>query len=209
MNRVEAEEMLAQLQRGRSPSARGDQTELENLDTRLEDVIRWCRRHSNPTSINGCLRPPRILPPPLAVDRWHAVDTVITARRYELNRTTDYTLGDVAGRMLVYFPDADLTDGAAEAASGEFFDIHHAPPCGTWVGYFEEDGRDAEHSAYLFAWIPQLFVPFASEGLRASPDGRLAWLLDTDVTLQHITDHAKFGRLCRQWDARMAETGDA
>jgi hypothetical protein len=207
MNRDEAEQMLVQLQSGQSRSALGGQTQLQNIDARLEDVIRWCRRHSDPTSIGGCLRPARILPPPLPESRWQAVETVIAARRQELRRTTDYTLGDVAGRLLVYFPDVTLPDGRAETASSEFFDVHHAPPCGTWVGYFEEDGRDASRSAYLLAWIPQLFVPFANEGLRATPDARLAWLLDTDVALQHAIELARFGRLCRQWDARMAEAG--
>jgi hypothetical protein len=37
------------------------------------------------------------------------------------------------GRLVAYFPDDNLFDGAAEAESQGFFDVDNIPPYDTWV----------------------------------------------------------------------------
>jgi hypothetical protein len=39
----------------------------------------------------------------------------------------------LGGRLMVYFPDAALADGAAEVQSRGFFDVHNTPPWDTWI----------------------------------------------------------------------------
>jgi hypothetical protein len=197
MNREHAEQLLAQLQRGRSKHAMSEPTQLEDLDLRLEDVAMWCKRYANPQATRNCLRPARLAAHPLPANRWHAVDDVVAARRSELARTTDVTLDGVSGRLLVYFPDLELADGAAEAESQGFFDVHNAPPCGTWAGYFDEGDHNSDRSAYLLAWVPQAFVSLANRGILANPEECIVWLDDSDVPLRRIVEHLKIRVLTR------------
>jgi hypothetical protein len=59
--------------------------------------------------------------------------------------------------VLVYFPDDDLADGAAEVESEGFFDVHNAPPWDTWLTMVEDTGR-SEKNPYLLAWVPNELV---------------------------------------------------
>jgi hypothetical protein len=197
MNRTEAEEMLAELQRGRPSPARSSRKHLDDLDARLEDVMMWCRRYADFNAPATSLRRSSVSPNPLSIDRWTAVETVIKARRAEFHRTVDVTLDDIAGRLLAYFPDAPLGEGAADSASRDFFDIHHAPPFGTWLGYFEDVGANVSRgtSTYLIAWVPRLFVNDASTGIKFSPKGRIAWLNDTTIAMRHIAPHLRLSML--------------
>lgn len=193
MNETDAENMLAQLQHGHSkhPEAR---SELDDLDLRLVEAVSWCTRHSILKRTRRCLRPARIAPPPLPADRWEAVDWVIRARRSEFERTRDVTLDDVAGQLLIYFPDMNLFDGAAEVTSDEFFDVHNAPPWGTWVGYFEDRAADRDHAGYLLAWVPRVFLELARAGIDVNPEQCVVWLSDTHLALRHILQHTRFGK---------------
>ncbi len=82
---------------------------------------------------------------------------------------------------MIYFPDADLSDGAAAAQSRDFFDVYNAPPWGTWVGYFEEGRSDPTDSSYLVAWVPEVLVPLADAGIKVNPEECIAWLSDVSV----------------------------
>lgn len=194
MNATDAENMLAQLQRGRPNDARKGKDELDDLDLRLVETIAWCTRYGDVRNRHRCLRPARLTPPPLPVNRSQAVEHVITQRREEFERTCDVTLNDVAGRLLVYFPDANLADGAAEVASKDYFDVHSAPPWGTWIGYFEDRVRNPSFASYVLAWVPQMFMDFARAGVDVNPKGCIAWLSDTPLGLRHILKHVRFGK---------------
>jgi hypothetical protein len=140
----------------------------------------------NLADIGNCLRPRRIAPRPLSTNRWNAVDDISTFRRYDLTKTKASVRP--AGRLLVYFPDADLTDGAAEVASEGFFDVYNAPPWGTWVGYFEDGAPDPSYTAYLLAWVPNALVGAVGAGIEVNPEQCIAWLTDAQVGLRSITD---------------------
>lgn len=194
MKAIDAENMLAQLQQRRPKHARKGTSELDDLDLRLVETIAWCTRYSVRQHVRRSLRPARLAPPPLPMNRSDAVEHVISQRRAEFERTCDVTLNDVAGQLLVYFPDANLADGAAESESKEFFDLHNAPPCGTWIGYFEDRGPDPSHSSYVLAWVPQVFLDHARKGVEVNPEKCIAWLSDTHLVLRHILDHVRFGK---------------
>ena len=48
------------------------------------------------------------------------------------------------GRLLVYEPDSDCSDGAAPAASKWFFDENNTPPWDTWVCYVIDSEKNAK-----------------------------------------------------------------
>lgn len=90
------------------------------------------------------------------------------------------------GRLLLYAPDASLSDGAAEAYSEDFFDADNAPPWDTWVLYFDEEPTIEEvrcFSSYLVAWVPPHFVHAADMGIRVNPEACIQWAAETDTLL--------------------------
>ena len=80
-------------------------------------------------------------------------------------------VGDLrGGRLLVYFPDAELADGAAEAESRGFFDAFNAPPWDCWVALLRDDrGEDSSYSVYVLSWVPRVLLDLASAGIRVNP----------------------------------------
>lgn len=128
-------------------------------------------------------------PRPLSTNRWDAVDDICEFRKYELVKAAPNVRP--AGRLLVYFPDEDLTDGAAEVASQGFFDVYNAPPWGTWVGYFEDGGAGPRRPCYLLAWVPDALAAVASAGIDVNPEQCIAWLTDVQVGLRSIIDEVE------------------
>jgi hypothetical protein len=155
------ERRLAQLQHGRPTYTLRGTTQVKDLENRLKEAAAWCERYVNLADIRNCLRPHRIAPRPLSLNRWNAVDDIAEFRRYDLAEAAANV--HPAGRLLLYFPDADLTDGAAQVASDGFFDVYNAPPWGTWVGYFEDGVADSADTSYLLAWVPDALVARALE----------------------------------------------
>jgi hypothetical protein len=88
------------------------------------------------------------------------------------------------GRLLAYFPDDNLADGWAETVSEGFFDVNNIPPYDTWVWivrnirtfeYADHEQGEIEAN-YLVAWVPPDFMPLASRGVDANPEGCILWL---------------------------------
>ncbi len=89
------------------------------------------------------------------------------------------------GRLLIYFPHCNLSDGAAESVSSGFFDGDNTPPWETWVSYFRDsidrtDGRDQ----YLLAYVPAALLSVADDGIEYNPEKCIQWLSDADVELR-------------------------
>jgi len=89
------------------------------------------------------------------------------------------------GRLLTYFPDAELEDGAAEAETGGFFDVNDTPPWDTWVGLFSdpEASRDSSFATYLVTWVPPGLIETAQRGIDVSMLDCIAWLDGTNTAL--------------------------
>ena len=104
-------------------------------------------------------------------------------------RSTDRSLA--GGRLLVYFPDADLCDGAAQLESKGFLDVHNCPPWGTWVGFFADARKsDDAYANYLVAWIPPEFLTLVSAGIDMNPEECILWLERTQVALRSLLTDA-------------------
>jgi hypothetical protein len=93
------------------------------------------------------------------------------------------------GRLLVYFPDEELADGAAEAESEGFFDVNNAPPWDTWLAMVEDASRRARNP-YLVAYVPAELIQLAQQGIDVNPEECIRWLKDCDVAMRHILQGA-------------------
>lgn len=85
--------------------------------------------------------------------------------------------------MLVYFPDSELSDGAAEAESRGFLDVYNAPPWASWIAHRSDGGQDPSFDSYLISWIPPCFVDSVTAGISVNPEQCIQWLEDADVML--------------------------
>jgi hypothetical protein len=81
------------------------------------------------------------------------------------------------GRLLAYFPDLNLCDGAAEAESRGYLDVENCPPWETWVALVEDTStQDSDVRRVLISWVPNVFVPNVSAGIRVNPEDCIVWL---------------------------------
>jgi hypothetical protein len=162
---------------------------LDNVDDqrqfieRLTETILWCREA-------GSLREPktslRNFKPPDLTSQWRQVSSVATSRRLRSSREWQLPAitGLHGGRLLVYFPEDNLSDGVAEAESLGFFDTDNIPPYDTWVWMVRnirpfkyKDGTPGEMEAnYLVAWVPPEFMRLASGGVDVNPEQCIVWL---------------------------------
>lgn len=190
LTRLEADRLLGKLQHGRSRFSKRYQSDnLQDLDWRLHHAADWCHRYGDPSAPGRSLRPGDLRPPTLPSDRWSTVDFVMSNRE----RAGDLVrVASPRGRLMVYYPDADLCDGAAPVSSQGFFDQNNAPPWGTWVGYFDDATEDLSYGTYLLAWVPESFVTLAAAGMRVNPEECIKWLNEADVKLRAVLAHSAF-----------------
>lgn len=106
----------------------------------------------------------------------HVVEDVVKRRAAQLHSERRYPsslLGSLeGGRLLLYAPDENLFDGAAQYSSKGFFDVNNVPPWDTWVCFFEQ---------YLVSWIPPQLVELANQGIDANPEGCILWARETEL----------------------------
>jgi hypothetical protein len=77
-----------------------------------------------------------------------------------------------AGRLLLYAPDENLCDGAAQSSSKGFFDVDNIPPWDTWVCFVDR---------YLVSWVPPQLLDLANQGVDANPEQCILWVPDTGI----------------------------
>jgi hypothetical protein len=166
------------------------------VETRLAQAMAWCGPRLDVRAIATSLRSEQLRPRILEIDRAALVRGV--ARQ----RTTDAAVRSVpavqsiddlgGGRLLVYFPDLELADGAAEAETNGFFDVNDAPPWDTWVGLFSDPELTGEGAAgvYLVSWVPAEITALVQKGLDVSMTECIAWLEDSRTGLSmHVQQH--------------------
>ncbi|MHB8627872.1 MAG: hypothetical protein ACYDBJ_27855 [Aggregatilineales bacterium] len=120
-----------------------------------------------------------------------AIVNTIFARRTQLIATLlpqpDVVLDDTLmdGRLVAFFIDHTLFDGAAESESKGFFDVNNVPACDAWVYFYNKDGR-----THILSWVPPEYRHDAEEGISVNPEQCLHWL-DEDDPMQWIPDCCK------------------
>jgi predicted transcriptional regulator len=158
------------------------------FELRLAEAIAWCSDRANPNEPANSLRSDQLRPWMLEIDRATTVRHVLESRAStdRLVRAASPVGGhsDLAsGRLLLYFPDANLADGAAEAETGGFFDVDNVPPWDTWVGLFRDETADASFASHLVSWVPGTFVASVDRGIHVNPEECIAWLEEARVPL--------------------------
>jgi hypothetical protein len=162
---------------------RGDDKPVE---VRLAQTIAWCEPRADLADPRGSLRDDQLSPPVLEPDRQATVRGVVSSRDWRPEVRAASPVSSAAdlrgGRLLVYFPDEELSDGAAEAETRGFFDVNNAPPWDTWVGLFRDDeaGRSGD---YLVSWVPRLFVELVDRGIYVNPEECIRWLDSTNLAV--------------------------
>ena len=153
----------------------------------LTEAILWCRGEGSilqpRTSLRTCKPDQNDL-----TSQHHQVFSVCLERSRRLSSSGRRHLSPVTslcgGRLLAYFPDDNLADGWAETVSEGFFDVNNIPPYDTWVWmvrnirtfeYADHEQGEIEAN-YLVAWVPPDFMPLASRGVDANPEGCILWL---------------------------------
>lgn len=81
------------------------------------------------------------------------------------------------GRLLLFAPEDNLSDGAAEYASMGFFDVENVPPWDTWIVMFGK---------YLVSWVPPQLFRLVQEGLDVNPEQCIVWADDPSVSKERI-----------------------
>ena len=152
----------------------------------LLEAITWCTsRHSK------TLRTPEMAPRALEASYRDSVRSVVLSRRRHLGRARLPVDAPAGGRLVAYFPDADLACGTAGAASQDFFDVNNAPPWDTWVLLAEQSDQTREaYGTCLIAWVPPAFVARAARGIEVNPEECICWLDDCSPELQEAVSRA-------------------
>ena len=167
-----------------------DEKNLKNLESeekfkeRLAQTIFWCASRADISNPKDSLRTPELRPRILEESRFSAVETIAFERERlggdEIrNAQLPKDLG--GGRLLAYFPDANLCCGAAEDETNGFFDVDNVPAWDTWVAYFA-GGKRHSYTSYLISWIPPQFVELVSRGIHVNPEECIVWLADAGVS---------------------------
>jgi hypothetical protein len=148
----------------------------------LAITIEWCSARADASRPRESLRDTHTRPRVLEPNYFSVGDDVLRLQgRRESGRPRQ--LG--SGRLLLYFPDEEGTDGMSEAETEGFFDLHDAPPWDTWVAMLE-DAAAGSRGPHLVAWIPAVFFARAQAGIDVNALDDIAWLDDCDVALRAI-----------------------
>ena len=159
---------------------------LDALRRRIAETASWCHPRADASRPADCLRDPDLQPRRLEEDYFAAVGTVASRRSSRLGRAFPAT-DPSRGRLLVYFPDADLCDGAAEVESGGFFDVYNTPPWDTWIAFFQDAKQPQDaYVRYLIAWVPPQLEELVGRGIEVNPEQCIAWLEDTNCAMRDV-----------------------
>lgn len=151
------------------------------LRRRSSRLFAWARLGEIKPPLTKQLRSPFLQPAPFEsrqspTDRAQIVEALSDKRAERLRTEQRYpstVLQDLAGgRLLLYSPDENLCDGAAQYSSMGFFDVDNAPPWDTWVCFFE---------TYLVSWVPPQLLDLANQGIDANPEQCILWARDAGL----------------------------
>ena len=122
------------------------------------------------------LQPVSFEPAQPFVARAQIVETLADKRAEQLRIEQRYPstpLMDLGGgRLLLYAPDENLCDGAAQSSSKGFFDVDNIPPWDTWVCFVDR---------YLVSWVPPQLLDLANQGINANPEQCILWAPNTGL----------------------------
>jgi hypothetical protein len=158
----------------------------------LAETAAWCGRGAGP------LWTPALCPPGIGWEHTRFRVRSTAERQGIVNRLADERARLLAargpaapadtteGRLLVFYPDATLSDGAAGSESDWLFDVDNVPAWDTWVWATHDSRQGAEplsYHSYLVCWVPPALVERAHDGIRVNPEECIKWAADVDTAL--------------------------
>jgi hypothetical protein len=161
------------------------------LRQRLVETIVWCDALESMKDLRYEAISPRLMhdgPDDLICDVGNSRQSHLRFRSLAVSQSGPIV---ASGRFLLYFPDEDLCDGAAQAASDGFFDVHNLPAYDTWISFFVEEGRTQRSSSrYLLSYVPPSMLSAADAGVEVNPEECILWLDRSDVAMRSIVERA-------------------
>jgi hypothetical protein len=154
------------------------------LQRSLPDGRRWTRamsllRETDPDSLaplehqlrSSTLKPADSIGSSYSEESRHEmVDHVIDLRSSLIKsqplREYATSTGQLRGRLLLYVPSENVSDGASRYASNGFFDAYDCPPWDLWLQYSDRT---------LISWVPEILFPLAQAGIDANPVDCVRW----------------------------------
>jgi hypothetical protein len=149
----------------------------------LAQTIAWCQPRLQMTDLRHSLRSAELQPCLLIdISRSQMVSQLVRHRGMffhdKVLEPINSSTQSARGKLLAYFPNEDLTCGAAEVATQGFLDVNNAPAWDTWIGFYED-----ERGFYLVSWVPPELVELVGEGIWVNPEQCIAWLSNIDTAL--------------------------
>jgi hypothetical protein len=153
------------------------------FEIRLAETIEWCLRHADISEPGDSLRNEALKPEFICNEYTYSYNPakrikdicqLLEKRRKLLSKEVSPVVSDAdlqGGKLLAFFPDETLCDGAAEMVSYGFFDVDNVPAWDTWVGIFRDYDRE-----YIVSYIPNQFVSLVEEGTDVNPEDCIPWL---------------------------------
>lgn len=169
----------------RASSANRPQLDDQVLSARLAETVTWCDSLSSLADFKSAALRPILLQ--------DSMDSLVCDlgknRQFQLRHTeAQVRYGSpvfMTGRLMLYFPDENLSDGYAEIVSGGFFDVDNVPAFDTWVSFFsEEDHPRTSARRYLLCYVPPLMTVAADAGIEGNPESCIQWLERSDVSIR-------------------------
>ena len=159
----------------------------KTLGLRLAETIAWTQHLLTLDPTNASMRSPETRPQILHSGYDDVVCDLGTTRQFRLRElgiecSPAKHLNN--GRLLCFYQNANLTDGAAEPETNGFFDICNNPPWDTWVGHFIDDQRDLNYGAYVLCFVTQELIELVDRGIMVNPEECIQWLDESDASIQ-------------------------
>ncbi|AKF10722.1 hypothetical protein [Sandaracinus amylolyticus] len=153
---------------------------------RLAETIAWCAPRAGIGDPRRSLRDPQLQPQLLARDRAQTVAWLVSRRdRRVRGEPIPPSTRPASGRLLVYFPDANLSCGAAELETDGFFDADNVPPWDTWISVHDRAHGCPSYGSMLVCWVPPALVELVDRGIDVNPEQCIVWIdaleLDLDA----------------------------
>jgi len=151
---------------------------LDTLWRRLAETVAWCAPRADVSAPETSLRDPRLRPRIMQPSYAATVKDVAINRQLALGSRLAPSEDLAGGRILVYGPDEELSDGMAEQETRGYFDVANCPPWDTWLAMAEFGKAGAGRSAHLFSWVPAGFIELVTFGIEVNPEACILWLED-------------------------------
>lgn len=173
-------------------------TQVMRLHKWLAESAVWCTHRLDLNDLGNSLRSLDLINP-LSKSRFHTVYDCNSTRKsvlqhHKLNPIEiPYDL-ILSGRLLVYYPEMNLADGAAYVATDGFLDNNNMPPWDSWLDYFEEPYDESQHLGgthnYLISWVPAPLIDKVTKGIEWNPEKCIEWLDESNVVFRIVWEES-------------------